>query len=315
MAVKKDPNAIQVNGALVFVKDPSASAGELFNSWRRLSGLGSFTMPAEAGSVTDTPGIDGSISFANVAGVGNISGTIIALNAGIVHRFLEGRAKSGEAIQMSLIRPSVKVDTYTGITAATGATALAAAGSGRIAVPAGIQSRVKADVREGMIIGLWLDSKEPPATGATAAGTPDDEPDNATDFIDYDASTVVAADDKKWRTILEVADDGSWIDVAPSFSAEQASAASEYVSILIRNPGRTFRNLHGTVNQFDRGDAQTGGGISSNLQFVPSAALAVASVEQRLKGGDEATSNIRRGAAGALGGVLDGYSQALGFDI
>ena len=310
MAIRKDPNAIQVNGALVFIKDPSAAIAAagvsppVFLQWRRLPGLGSFTMPAEAGSVTDTPGLDGSISFANVAGVGNISGTIIALNAGIVHRFMEGRAKSGEAIQMSLIRPAVEVDVYKAIAPVT---LVAAAAPGRIVVPtAALQKKVKADVREGMIIGIVADE-----VAAAAAGT---IPGNKTDFIENDYNGVLAGtDDVKWRTILEVADDGSWIDVAPNFSAVQTVATSKTGLIAIRNPGRTFHNLHGTVNQFDRGDAQAGGGISSNLQFVPSSSPDVAAVEQRLVGGK---SDIRRSAgATAQGGVLDGYSQALGFDI
>ena len=302
MAIRKDPNAIQVNGALVFIKDPSAASGSLFDEWRRLSGLGSFTMPAEAGSVTDTPGIDGAVSFANVAGVGNISGTIIALNAGIVHRFMEGRAKSGEAIQMSLVRPAVKVESYD--IAASGAAVNLVVGTalGRIVVPTSEQSKVKADVREGMIVGIWPDKSV--TTGVSPARL---EPKNETAVVDYDESAV-AANDGHWRAILEVAADGSWIDVGLSFSAAQTVADGKTGQILIRNPGRTFHNLHGTVNQFDRGDAQAGGGISSNLQFVPSAALAVAAVEQRLVGGGT-------GANATTGGILDGYTQAGGFVI
>ena len=305
MAIRKDPNAIQVNGALVFIKDPSAAKGSLFDKWRRLSGLGSFTLPAEAGSVTDTPGIDGSISFANVAGVGNISGTIIALNAGIVHRFMESRAKSGEAIQMSLVRPAVRVDSYEGIAAAvaivavnTGTGVNLVVNQGRIVVPQAFRKRVAADVREGMIVGIALDEE------STTAG---DVPNNVTDVLDYDDESI-AGNDRKWRTILEVSTKGDWIDVAPNFSGVQAVTASKTGSIQIRNPGRTFQNLHGTVNQFDRGDAQAGGGISSNLQFVPSSALDVAAVEQRLVG--EGTV-----ASAADGGILDGYTQAGGFDI
>ena len=299
MAIRKDPNAIQVNGALVFIKDPSATSG-LFSKWRRLPGLGSFTMPAEAGSVTDTPGIDGSISFANVAGVGNISGTIIALNAGVVHRFMEGRAKSGEAIVMSLIRPARGVEIYKEIAPAT---LVAAAAAGRIVVPAGdLRKRVKADLREGMIVGIWPDN------GLTPAANTRDELTNTTPFIDYE-ETPTSANDGHWRTILEVAEDGAWIDVAPNFSTDQTVAASKKGNIQIRQPGRTYHNIHGTVNQFDRGDAQAGGGISSNLQFIPSSSLDVAEVERRFDGGKTI------GGVPSVGGILDGYTQAGGFVI
>ena len=292
MTINKQPNAIQVNGALVFVRDPEAGANDLFANWRRLGGLGNFTLPSEAGSTTETALIDGSISFANVTGVGNISGAIPALNAGAVHEFMERKSIAGGQIQISLVRPAVKIAEYKAIAAAT---VLAAADSGRIAVPDNHKSEVKSAVRAGQIVAIWLDES-----------TASEEPGNATAVADA-LSAAAAANDALWQTVLEIYTDPDTdalsIDVAPGFSAAQTVGAGETARLVVRNPGRTYHNVLGSVNQWDRGDNQAGGGISGNMQIVPNNQVPVFSTEQRLVGG----------TMGSTGGIFDGYTRDGGF--
>ena len=269
MTIKRDPNAIQVNNSLVFVKDPDAATGDLFNDWRRFGGLGSFTLPAEAGSTTETALIDGSIAFANVAGVGNISGAVGALNAGPVHRFMEDKARSGGQVQMSIVRPATAVIQLVGFPAGNGAVVDVSDNTNRVDIPADLRSSVVGSVLEGMITAWDAD-----AANAGAATLP-------STVAPFQGATS-AANDANWQGILEVQEDGEWFDTAPGYSADQEAAQANQGVLSIRNPGRSYTSITGSVNQFDRGDNQAGGGISSNFQIVPNAQLPLVTVEYRL---------------------------------
>ena len=299
MALKRDPNAIQVNGALFLVKDPEASSDDLFNDWRRLGGLGSFTLPAEAGSTTETALMDGAISFANVAGVGNISGAVGALNAGPVHDFMEDKASSGGQVQVAIIRPATKIASYIEVAlgdlpAGVGAPFLAfeagefvhspasppvvnewAGMFKRVRIPSEHREAVKAAVRSGMVLFLTPDDGDSTADAETAASA-------ANGVASYRGVRTVA-NDGLWHGVLEVSEEGEWVEVAPGFSADIAVAGSDMGAIVVRNPGRSYKNIIGAVNQWDRGDHQAGGGITSNFQIVPGSQLAGVSPEFRLE--------------------------------
>lgn len=271
MTVKRDPNAVQVNGALIFVRDPNAASASLYSKWRRVDGLASVTLPAEAGSATETALMDGSVSFANPAGAGNISGAIGALNPGPIHQYLENKARLGDQMQFSIIRPASNVETLFNL----GSTAFeivgdTAAERNRIKIPTSHQPEVKRSVRSGMIVTVDADSAEGAATIPTSVAN----------FL----NTSVVASNALWQGVMEVGEDGEWVDVAPGFHGSSSiSSTANMGEIVFRNPGRSYINVTGTMNQWDRGDYQTGGAITSNFQIVPSVSLPTVTVEHRLE--------------------------------
>ena len=109
MPENKSPLGIVVNGAILQVKDPSLSAG-LFSEYRRVPGLGSFTLPAETGSVNETTLMDGTVSAAQFKGVGTITGTVGALGAHPTHLFLDEKSLDGENVQVNIVRLAVPVN-------------------------------------------------------------------------------------------------------------------------------------------------------------------------------------------------------------
>ena len=77
--------------------------------YRRVPGLGSFTLPAETGSVNETTLMDGTVSAAQFKGVGTITGTVGALGAHPAHLFLEEKSLDGENVQVNIVRLAVAV--------------------------------------------------------------------------------------------------------------------------------------------------------------------------------------------------------------
>lgn len=287
MAPRKDPNAIEVSGALFFVRDPNLSTG-FFSKWRRFDGLGSFTLPAEAGSTTETALIDGSISFAAPAGVGNISGTVGALNAGPVHEFMENKARNAGSVQVAIVRPAIIIATFGPHAADTKFVVsgtdpnkwipAAEKGDGARNLPQ-VRNVVLQQVRTGHI--LALDPNAESKEGFMAPGV-----------VAKYREAATADTQGQWQGIAEVESDGSEITIVPgALVSSPASAATDDIGNAavdqgvwqVRNPGRAYLGIVCSVNQFDRGDAQAGGAITSNVQLVPNAALPDVTVEHRLE--------------------------------
>ena len=120
MARNRQPTATQVNGAALLVKDPSAAVGSLFASYQRIPGLASFTLPDETGATNETQLMDGAIAFAQIAGVGTITGNIGAISGHPTHRFLAAKRRDGQNVQVTIVRPAIG-RTITGATASVNA--------------------------------------------------------------------------------------------------------------------------------------------------------------------------------------------------
>ena len=101
-----------VNGAILQIRDPNKSTG-LFSEYRRVPGLASFTLPAEAGSVNETALMDGTVAAAAFKGVGTITGAVGALGVHPAHLFMEEKALDGTDIQANIVRLAVVVKKIT----------------------------------------------------------------------------------------------------------------------------------------------------------------------------------------------------------
>ena len=296
MARNRLPTAVQVNGVALLVKDPEASSG-LFTKFQRVPGLANFTLPDETGSTNETQLQDGAISFAQVAGVGTITGSIGAITGHPTHQFLAGKRRSGGNVTITIVRPAIAVEPIGGDeTAATralaaGATAadktaataaVAADGKSIISVKSDYRNQAKARIREGMIVAL---------TEAAAAA--------ANGFIAYDANPQ-SGDQDKWRSVLSIDEDGSHLDVAPGFQAViEDGSNSEAAKILsVRRSGVLYSSVSCSVNGFGDGDFQAGGAMAANISFAPAEALPVKTVEHRL------LADLTAAFDGALGAVM-----------
>ena len=254
------------------VQDPNASSGAFMATYRTVPGLGSFTLPAEAGSTNETALMDGTVAAAAFAGVGTITGTIGALGVHPTHLFLEEAKLDGRTVQMNIIRLAVNVQDLIlpGSNGARGTYVDVSASANRINIPASLRNTVRSAVRQGCLIAL----------GAGGAGTPGKQSSNT--VVDYNAA-VAAANDRLWKLCYEVAADGSYIDVTPGFSADQMVQNNQSARLEVRNPGRTYAAILGTVNQWDAGDYQNGQNVAGNITFTPSSALTRVQVEARIE--------------------------------
>ena len=252
MALQRSPTSIQVNGAALLVKDPTADDG-LFSTWQRVPGLASFTLPDETGATTETQLMDGSISFAQIAGVGTITGSIGAVTGHPTHRFLADKRRSGGTVTIAIIRPSPG-NVFEAIDNAASAAAIVSdAGYSVISVvddnTSGSIAAVKAGVREGTLVALH--------TGAPAG------------YALYgDAAVATMA---KWQSVVRIDADSGKFWVSPGVSS--AIAAASGTNLYARRPGVLFDNISCTVNGFGDGDFQAGGAMNANVSFAPGEAL------------------------------------------
>ena len=265
MPENKSPLGIVVNGAILQVKDPSLSAG-LFSEYRRVPGLGSFTLPAETGSVNETTLMDGTVSAAQFKGVGTITGTVGALGAHPAHLFLEEKSLDGENVQVNIIRLAVPVND---IILPAGVATVATAGSMEVNIADDAsQTLVKASIRAGSLVAI-----------STPKATPDKQTSNT--VVDY-KKALVGANDVLWQPVWEVESDGSSFKVAPGFMGVKATASGTSILIQVRNPGRSYNDVLCTVSQWDAGDFQNGQNVSGNITLTPSVALPRVQVEGRI---------------------------------
>ena len=107
MAIRK-PSGILVNGVGVYVKDPNAATGDVFETYQRVPGAGSITLPDEAAPQNDIVTIDGSVGAAGFSGVGTATIPLPVLGQHPAHRFLAEKRRSGEAIQVRIVKLAVR---------------------------------------------------------------------------------------------------------------------------------------------------------------------------------------------------------------
>ena len=267
MAENRAPLGIVVNGAILQVKDPGLTTG-LFSEYRRVPGLGSFTLPAESGSVNETALMDGTVAAAAFKGVGTITGVVGALGVHPAHLFLEEKALDGENIQVNIVRLAVEVKEITLPAVAfdvvdTSADAMVV----NIQDP-DVQQDIKSSIRAGSLVAVSL-----------AAASPAQQSQDT--VVDY-AAAVSVANNTLWQPVWEVEDDGSAFSVAPGFSVNKATTAANSILIQVRNPGRSYQDVLCTVSQWDAGDFQNGQNVSGNITLTPSVALPRVRVEARL---------------------------------
>ena len=265
MAENRAPLGIVVNGAILQVKDPALSAG-FFSEYRRVPGLGSFTLPAETGSVNETTLMDGTVSAAQFKGVGTITGVVGALGAHPTHLFLDEKSLDGENVQVNIIRLAVPVNDIT-VSVAIDVIDISA-GVMTVNVPTANQDAVKSSIRAGSLVAV-----------SAAAASPAKQ--TADTVVDY-KSAVSAANSLLWQPVWEVETDGSSFKVAPGFFADKETTNTNSLIIQVRNPGRTYSDVLCTVSQWDAGDFQNGQNVSGNLTLTPSVALPRVQVEGRI---------------------------------
>ena len=264
MPENKSPLGIVVNGAILQVKDPSLSAG-LFSMYRRVPGLGSFTLPAETGSVNETTLMDGTVSAAQFKGVGTITGTVGALGAHPAHLFLEEKSLDGENVQVNIVRLAVAVKEII----VSEASAVATAGSMTVSIMnKENQTDVQSSIRAGSLVAI-----------SAVHASPTKQTSNT--VVDY-KEAANAANDLLWQPVWEVESDGSSFKVAPGFLAVKTVASNTSLIIQVRNPGRTYKDILCTVSQWDAGDFQNGQNVSGNITLTPSVALPRVQVEGRI---------------------------------
>ena len=279
MALKRSPTSIVVNGAYLRIKSASgggkgaAEAAGLFADYVTVPGLGSWTMPAETGSVTETAIMDGSIAAPQFKGVGTITGAMPALGAHPSHQFLEQRSIDQQDIQIAIVKPA-SAGAQLAVPSADDIVIKAAAnGRSQVdVVSAASRARIKQSVLWGHIVafgkaagaaGLAVDSRELLAYNAAAAG-------------------AIPAGGSAFHAVVAVEDDGSKFWIAPGLAAEEKPIVGAFV--CFRNPGKRWEDLLVKVNQFDQGDFQSGSNVGSNFTFTPSTTVQAAIVEHRVEG-------------------------------
>ena len=249
-----------VNGAYLRVKDPDASAGDLFADYVTLPGLGSFTMPAETGGVTETVTTDGPISAPQFKGVGTITGAVAGLTRDVAHQFLEQRSIDGLEIQVAIDLPARSVTEF--VIEGSGTAMAVDTDYDRIVAGVVPEAVAKAILR-GHFIALG-------AVSGTAA-----YPDGTAAVLGYDAAAAAIG----WRAVVASDQDAKVFNVSPDFGAiDIAVAANMERGVRVRNPGVSWLDISCSVSQFDQGDFQAGGNVSSNFTFVPARAVPLGSV-------------------------------------
>ena len=245
MAIRK-PSGILVNGVGVWVRDPNASAPATFATYQRVPGVGSITLPDEAAPQNDIVTIDGTVGAAGFSGVGTATIPLPVLGQHPTHRFLAATRRSGAALQVRIVKEAIGV-----VVLSDGTDTVSTAGV--VEVATGAQQTVVNQAREGMYLAL-----------GTAAGITG---------LNYDA-TPTAGNAANFRAILNIADDGSEIRIAPGL----ATAVSTDADITIRQPGLRWDDIQAQVAQMGDGDFQSASVTAGNLVLRPNAELPLSDI-------------------------------------
>ena len=247
MPLNRLPTATQVNGSALLVKDPDKTAG-LFSKYQRVPGLASFTLPDETGSTTATQLMDGSVEFAQIAGVGTITGSLGSVSGHATHTLLAEKRRSGGSVTVAIVRPAILIgdaagqvggDIAVAINGTAGFSVVTVTGAGGMAI-------IKNLIREGRLV---LIKSSAPASGDS------------------------------WHGVLKVNDDGGKFSIDPG-GAVIAKASG--TSLYVRQAGYVLSGVNCTVNGFGDGDFQAGSAIAANLSLSPSEALPVRTRDPRL---------------------------------
>lgn len=268
MAVNRSPLGIVVNGAYMQVRDPNAKSNAFMETYRTVPGLGSFTLPAEAGSTNETTLMDGTVAAAAFSGVGTITGSVGALGVHPTHLFLEEAKLDGRDVQMNIIRLGVNVQDIMLPSGSATEVVDTSDDTQKVIIPAALRNAVKAAVRQGCLVAI-----------SAAAANPAKQAGNV--VVEYSAATS-AANDRLWQLCYSVEDDGSEFHVTPGFSADVALTSSNGVLLQVRNPGRSYNAILGTVSQWDAGDFQNGQNVAGNITFAPTNTIPRVTVEARV---------------------------------
>ena len=276
---KRQPMAVEVNGAYLFVKDPSPSSGDLFTNYQRVTGLSSFTLPAEVGGANEIQLMDGTVQFASRKGVGTITGALGSLDSHVAQRFLEDASLSGDTVQVAIVRLAEPVGDIEIAGVTTDRPNLVDMGRAQAFALPVYQGKIKNLVLAGHLFGIEgavhaTDVKPVQPTSASVAG--------------YRA-TAVSADDALWQSVVSVEDDGARIIIAPGYSADITLTNGEFRSIFFRRPGAMWADISVKVSGFDAGDFQQGSAVASNITLTPSGPVPAKTPEHRLTLAQSAT--------------------------
>ena len=248
MAIRK-PSGILVNGVGVYVRDPNAATGDVFEDYQRVPGAGSITLPDEAAPQNDIVTIDGSVGAAGFSGVGTATIPLPVLGQHPAHRFLAVFRRSGDPIQVRILKLAVRVAVLPG--AITDATV-----GGVATVASDSEKTVENQAREGMYAAVHATP-----TGGTA--------------LDYDDTPASGgADAARFRAILNIADDGTELTLAPGFNPAISSATD----LTLRQPGLRWDDVQVQVAQMGDGDFQSASVVGGNLVLRPTAELPVSDI-------------------------------------
>ncbi len=272
MAEQRAPIGIEVNNAYLFVKDPDAAGTELFGGWQRVTGLSSFTMPAEVGGTNETQLMDGTIAFASRTGVGTITGAIGGATPGPVQQFMEQRKLDGRNVQIRIVRLAVNVGTFVQSGTSQFATGFKLTSLNTTDAPRkdslgdqlSMTDLLKL-ARADHLIGWDLNGQVAPVSVADALTAVDD---------------ATAAMDAMWHSVVSVDDAGGFAVFAPTLSTAQTFADGG--ALFVRRPGVITDPILGTVNGFDVGDFQQGSAVTGNFTFTPAEAVQRKRPEHRL---------------------------------
>ena len=251
MPLNRLPTATQVNGSALLVKDPDQTAG-LFSKYQRVPGLASFTLPDETGSTTATQLMDGSVEFAQIAGVGTITGALGSISGHATHTLLAEKRRSGGSVTVAIVRPAILIGDALGVI--DGEIAVAAHGGAGFSVVTVTGSAgmaiAKNLIREGRLVLI---------KGSAPAST------------------------DSWHGVLKVNDDGGKFSIDPGVVSPISKTSG--TGLYVRQAGYVLSDVICTVNGFGDGDFQAGSAIAANLSLSPSEALPVRTRDPRLLAG------------------------------
>ena len=91
--------------------------------------------------------------------------------------------------------------------------------------------------------------------------------------LNYDKAPV-AADADKFRAILNIADDGATINLAPGFMAAPGADSD----LTLRQPGLRWDDVQVQVAQMGDGDFQSASVVGGNLVLRPTAELPLSDI-------------------------------------
>ncbi len=249
MALNRAPTAIQVNGAALVVKGASTD-GALAN-WQRVPGLANFTLPDETGSTNEIQLMDGSVAFAQIAGVGSITGSVGAITGHPTHTFLAQRRRDGNEITATIVRPAT--DTVETAIADSKVASVLASGIQTVTVTGEADARkAKNIIREGLLVAIHAQA----------------------DLASSDFFPVLKAN-------ADIVGSGTTATYKFQLVGGVAVTAATGLNIQTRRPGVVYPNIACTVNGFGDGDFQAGSAMAANVALQPAEALPVLTVEKR----------------------------------